>query len=299
MSVASEWNPPEWLGRLDEGPDEVLWNLQGMRRGWQDYPGGMDFLDPDSPNYHWKAFQTRLYTEALGEALCLESDSALEVLDAACGIGRFLLPLARAGHSILGVDACRPSLEAALRHLDAAVASEPELTDRVRLRWDDIDTTELPEEHFDLVLALELLCYLPEPDKTARRLASTLRPGGRLILSVEAWPGALLSARDSLTPRELALACVERKLSLPGEYWVHPMEPDELAAILDRVGLELLQLDGIHFFADGPLADQVVLKQVGDPDYDRELFGLEEALRADPAFNGLSRAWLAVAQKRD
>ncbi|MEE2829167.1 MAG: hypothetical protein VX498_08260, partial [Myxococcota bacterium] len=60
MSVSSEWNPPEWLRRLDEGPDEVLWNLQGMQRGWEEYPNGMDFLDPGSPNHDWKAFQTQL-----------------------------------------------------------------------------------------------------------------------------------------------------------------------------------------------------------------------------------------------
>ena len=72
MNAAIRLSPPEWLRELAEGPKEVLWNLRGMAAGWREYPEGMDFLAPDSPNFAWKALQTRIYLEATERELAFE-----------------------------------------------------------------------------------------------------------------------------------------------------------------------------------------------------------------------------------
>ena len=69
--------------------------------------------------------------------------------------------------------------------------------------WGDIDSCEALEGPFERIVALELLCYLPDPQSTARRLASMLAPGGSLIVSVEAWPGALLTDSTGLSADEV------------------------------------------------------------------------------------------------
>jgi SAM-dependent methyltransferase len=283
---------PKWLRQLDTGSSEVLWNLRGLRRGWREYPAGMDFLHPDSPNFAWKGLQTQIYLRALATELPLGQDRPLQILDAACGIGRMLVPLARAGHCVHGIDACIESIEAAARHAEG-------LGNHVKLTWDDIDTAALVPNQFDRVLALELLCYLPDPTSTLRHLTASLKPGGSLVASVEAWPGALLSWPDRPRPSELARVFEEQTFSVPDDLWVHPMSADEFTAILESADLEIQRLEPIHFFADGPLADLVEVDRLGDSVYEDQLIEWEQSLRTDLTLSGLSRAWLAVARKKE
>jgi SAM-dependent methyltransferase len=292
MTLAVHLAAPDWLRQLEGGPAEVLWNLRGIAKGWRDHPRSMDFLRPDSPNFAWKHLQTRIYFEALASELPGPEEGPLHILDAACGIGRMLVPLAGAGHQLTGVDACLESLQAAAAHASG-------LATQVQLTWDDIATTPLAADTFDRVLALELLCYLPNPSSTLARLAAALKPGGTLIASVEAWPGALLSWPERPPPSTVAKGCVERNFSAEDDLWVHPMEASELAAILQSADLEVLRLEPVHFFADGPLADHVDLDRLGQAVYDDQLIEWERGLRADPALAGLSRAWLTVARKKD
>jgi SAM-dependent methyltransferase len=298
MTCSLRLSPPDWLRDLNDGPKEVRWNLQGMAAAWKSHPNSMDFLSPSSPNFLWKALQTDIYFDALAEELSTSGDESLNILDAACGIGRMSVPLATAGHFVQGLDASRQSLEAAARHIERAALEVPEVLDRVQLSWDDIATADLPTSSFDRVLALELLCYLNNPQVTAKRLAASLRPGGLLIASVEAWPGALLSWPERPTGAPLARLIFDRNYAVPGDLWVHPMEADELVAILSSVGLELLRLEPLHFFADGPLSDQVEIDKLGETTYGERLIELERGLRASPELHGLSRAWLAVARKK-
>ena len=95
---------PPWLVGLDDDdavagvPDATVWNLRGMEAWWRLYPDSMDFLNPAADTHGLKALQTRLYREALGSALPGPDSPPLRILDAACGIGRFAVPLAAAGH---------------------------------------------------------------------------------------------------------------------------------------------------------------------------------------------------------
>jgi 2-polyprenyl-3-methyl-5-hydroxy-6-metoxy-1,4-benzoquinol methylase len=288
---------PAWLRALDGGPEPILWNLRGMRAGWEQHPRWMDFLATGSPNFAFKALETALYVDQLGGLPTPPEGRVGRALDAACGIGRFTLPLARAGWQVLGVDACEPSLEAAARHLERAAQDEPELADRVRLLWDDIDTSAALDGPFDLVIAAELLCYLPDAAATARRLASLLAPGGTLVVSVEAWPGALLADPTGVGVEGLAEAIRERLLAVPDDRWVRPIAAPELAAILEGAGMDVVSVAGTHYLPDGPLMPLLDLERLEEPTYRRRVVELERLLRADPSMAPLPRALLAVARR--
>lgn len=291
-----EKTAPAWLRELRFGPREVIWNLRGMADGWARWPLAMDFLDPASPNFALKAIETRLYLEA---APALRPDRPLRVLDAACGIGRFALQLAAAGCDVVAIDACLPSLEAAARHAagPAWIATRP--GGKLLLVWDDVDACAVPGEPFDLVLAIELLCYLPDPLATARRLAGMLAPGGLLVASVEAWPGALLADPSGVTAATLADVLANRVLGVRDERWVRPMEAHELASLLGAAGLDVVSLAGTHYLPDGPLQallDPGALDDDGQADLVARLEGL---LQGEPSLAGLARAWVAVARKSE
>jgi len=306
-SPTCHWSPPAWIRALPDLPPwteqrpQVPWNLRGMLRAWQEHPLSMDFLDPSSANYHYKALQTRLYSELLGRLLNSSGWQQMRILDAACGIGRFLIPLAEAGHTLVGVDACEPSLRAAERHIAAAMAAGRMPPGTVpQLHWDDVEelSSLANSEPFDLVLAMELLCYLGEPRQIAEQLSERLRPGGHLVVSVEAWPGALLCDQKSVTdPGTLRRALRERVLAVPGDRWLRAVDAGELESILQSSGLEVLHIEGSHYLPDGPLSDCLDLERLADPSYVDEVLELERLLRSDQSIAGLPRAWLAVAQK--
>jgi 2-polyprenyl-3-methyl-5-hydroxy-6-metoxy-1,4-benzoquinol methylase len=225
----------------------------------------------------------------------------LRCLDAACGIGRFLLPLAKSGHEVVGVDACEPSLRAARRHIDHAVeAGQIAEHSQPQLHWDDVEELNClsGQKPFDIVLALELLCYLHDPRSVAERLAQRLKPGGHLIVSVEAWPGALLCDPEALRePAQLQRALEEGVLAVQGDRWLRAVDAAELASILRHSGLEVLWIEGTHYLPDGPLAACLDLERLTDPSYVDSIVALEQFCSNDRRMNMLPRALLAVATK--
>jgi len=125
------------------------------------------------------------------------------VLEVACGSGRVLLPLARAGFDVVGVDVSPHMLELARAKLEA------ETNARAELRQADMRDFRL-ERTFDLaVVAVRSFAYLTERADQQRCLESVarhLRPGGVLAIDLlhplPAWVGAQPgSLRDDLVHR--------------------------------------------------------------------------------------------------
>ncbi|MBD3552368.1 methyltransferase domain-containing protein [Streptomyces sp. SP18CM02] len=107
----------------------------------------------------------------------------LRVLDVGMGQGTQALRLARAGHSVTGLESDASMLAAARESL----ATEPEgIRERVRLIEGDGRETGvhfLPGS-FDVVLCHGVLMYVEEPDPMLAGLARMLAPGGLLSLLV-------------------------------------------------------------------------------------------------------------------
>ena len=121
------------------------------------------------------------------------------VLELACGSGRVLVPLARAGHHVVGLDASPHMLARAREKLRTAGLEE---SAPVRLVRGDMRAFEVGEV-FDLaVIAVKSFAYLVTRADQQRALAAVaahLRPGGLLALDLlhpsPAWllepPGSL------------------------------------------------------------------------------------------------------------
>ncbi|NEE25082.1 methyltransferase domain-containing protein, partial [Streptomyces sp. SID7982] len=107
----------------------------------------------------------------------------LRILDVGMGQGTQALRLARAGHSVTGLESDAEMLGSAR----AALASEPEgIRERVRLIEGDGRETGvhfLPGS-FDVVLCHGVMMYVEEPDPMLAGLARMLAPGGLLSLLV-------------------------------------------------------------------------------------------------------------------
>ncbi len=126
------------------------------------------------------------------------------VLEIACGSGRVLVPLARAGFDVVGIDISPHMLALAQAKLDAVPSA------RARLMQTDMRDFRLDRVDFDLAIcAVKSFAYLTEPDDQRRCLQAILthlRPGGVLAIDfmhpLPDWVAAPVgSMRDDLLQR--------------------------------------------------------------------------------------------------
>ena len=97
------------------------------------------------------------------------------VLDAGCGTGSQLAEIAGRGFDVVGLE---PAIE--MRRI--AIKANP----GVEIGSGSITAMPFPDASFDVVIALEVLRYLPETDNDLawKEMLRVLRPGGALIVTL-------------------------------------------------------------------------------------------------------------------
>ncbi len=139
------------------------------------------------------------FTEDVDLYLAFARRTGSPVLELGCGTGRLLVPLARAGFQVEGVDRSAAMLARATERLAREGLSH------VRLHQADLtDLAELPACRYTLAI-LAVNGFLHLPSRAAQQAAlvqihRVLRPGGLLLLDVlhptpaqlEGWEGHLL-----------------------------------------------------------------------------------------------------------
>lgn len=148
-------------------------------------------------------------TEDIPFVLGLAAEASGPILEIGCGSGRLLLPLARAGHYVTGVDSSPAMLAIAAQRL---AQEDDAVRERVRLLEADA-TAPLPSAAGTMALALvgfNTFMHFSELEAAAtlRNAARLLRPGGVLCIDVD-------------NPFELALVQDEAALALEEE-WADP-----------------------------------------------------------------------------
>jgi putative 4-mercaptohistidine N1-methyltranferase len=126
---------------------------------------------------------------------------AARALDLGCAVGRSTFELARFCPEVVGIDFSQAFVDAAERlrrdgvhpatrsdegesTTALTVAVDPAV-DRSRVRFEQGDAQDLRGDlgTFDVVLACNLICRLPDPMKLLRRLPELVRPGGQLFIT--------------------------------------------------------------------------------------------------------------------
>jgi len=122
-------------------------------------------------------------------------------LDLGCSVGRSSFELARHCDEVIGIDYSQAFIDAANRLVadgehpatrldegsattELVVAVEPEIH-RGRATFEQGDAQAIREDigQFDLVIACNLICRLPEPMRLLERLPDLLKPGGQLFIT--------------------------------------------------------------------------------------------------------------------
>lgn len=188
------------------------------------------------------------------------------LLELGCGTGRLLLPLARAGFSVTGVDMSPRMLEVA-----QAKVNEAGLGGQITLVQADMRELKLPQQYRLAFIAINSFMHLVTlEDQLAalRAWRKLLLPGGLLVIDV-----------DNPDPRHLLEA--DGRLDLQGRWF----DPDTGATVLKHVSRTLdaaRQLQHVLFIYDEVFPDGQMRRTLA-PFQARYLYRYEGELLLDKA----------------
>lgn len=158
-------------------------------------PGAVEHFDEVAASWIWRyaarpSFRHRLVTVGAVVREVVADYDRPAVLDFGGGPGLFSLVASESAGSVLCLDVSAPMVQAGAAEQSAAAslvrgAGHEPAPDRIQRLVGTLDAVGAPEGGaFDVVLVIAVLEYLPDPARTLMALATRLRPGGRLVLTV-------------------------------------------------------------------------------------------------------------------
>jgi ubiquinone biosynthesis O-methyltransferase len=172
----------------------------------------------------WRASAIGATTERLEGRLIIElvgDVSGCKVLDIGCGDGEFAVELTKRGAVVTGIDSSPAMIEAAKGRAMQHGAN-------IAFRVATAGQLPFPDESFDVVTAITILCFVEDASPVFREIARVLRPGGRLVIGelgkwstwaaarrIRAWMGSRLWRRGRFrTASELRNLAAEAGLGV-------------------------------------------------------------------------------------
>ena len=152
-------------------------------------------------------------------------------LDVGCGAGLLCEPLARLGGAVTGVDAAAENIAAAQAHAEGSGLA-------IDYRHGEVGALGLNGS--DLVCSLEVLEHVADKPAFIAALASTLAPGGLMVLST---PNRTPQSKLLLVEGAERLGMIPRGT----HHWVDFITPDELRDLLAEAGLTMGEPQGISW----------------------------------------------------
>lgn len=207
--------------------------FQAMAAEWWDPDGKfkpLHMLNPVRLDY----ITGQIAAEFGRDRRSLRPFEGLKLLDIGCGGGLVAEPMARLGAEVTGADAAAGNIEVARVH---AVQSDLSIDYRATTA----EAILAEGARFDVVLALEIVEHVADPQEFITTCARLLRPGGLLVASTL-----------NRTPQSFAAAIVGaewimRWLPRGTHEWSRFIRPMELGSMFDATGVRVVDRSGMVF----------------------------------------------------
>lgn len=160
--------------------------------------------------------------------------AGLRLLDIGCGGGLLCEPMARLGAEVVGADAAARNIPVARLHAERMGLD-------IDYRVTTAEDLAAAGETFDVVLNMEVVEHVPDPQAYLDACARLVRPGG-----------IMLTSTLNRTPKSYVMAIigaerVMRWLPRGTHDWARFITPDELRAMLAQAGLTPVDATGFVF----------------------------------------------------
>ncbi len=199
------------------------WNPQGKFKP-------LHMLNPCRLDYINGQIATE-FDRDLGTALPF---SGLRILDIGCGGGLLSEPMARLGATVVGADAAPRNIPVAQLH-----AEQSGLT--IDYRHTTAEDMAAAGEQFDIVLNMEVVEHVADPQAYLTACQHLLKPGGLMICST------LNRNPKSFMMAIIGAEWVMRWLPKGTHDWQKFITPDELDALIRKAGLDPVDKKGMVF----------------------------------------------------
>lgn len=233
----------------------------------------------DSDYFEHFALYHRITLDNIKRFLPREKDSL--ILDAGGGTGIWSVEFAKLGFRVVLTDISEGMLDKAREKV-----RELGLEDRIETAISDIrDMPEFPKDHFAMVLCEgDPLGYCGDCAKAMTELVRVVRPGGRVIASVDNRSSALrwLGKTPDLEAVKRLLETGDVVMPDKREdfrYVVHTFTPEELRELFQLNGLDVERIIGKLV-----LAHRLSGLESENPEVREWLYGLELKHNDDPAY---------------
>ena len=160
--------------------------------------------------------------------------AGLRILDIGCGGGLLSEPMARRGAEVVGADPATRNIPVAQLH-----AEQSGLT--IDYRLTTAEALAAAGEQFDVVLNMEVVEHVPDPQSYLTACQTLLKPGGLMICST------LNRNAKSFGMAIIGAEWVMCWLPKGTHDWKKFITPDELAEFIRRAGLDPVDRKGMVF----------------------------------------------------
>jgi 2-polyprenyl-6-hydroxyphenyl methylase / 3-demethylubiquinone-9 3-methyltransferase len=212
---------------------EELKRFEKLSHEWWDERGKLRALHAINPaRLAFIAGETRKWRP--GQGTGFRPLLGLSVIDIGCGGGILSEPLCRLGASVTGIDPIEETVRVAKAH-----ARETGLS--INYRAAAAEEVAREGEHFDAVIASEVIEHVADVGSFLKTCRSLCKPGGLFILS---------TLNRTAKAYGLAIVAAERVLGLvpAGTHdWKKFIKPEELEAALAESGFRRITFSGIVF----------------------------------------------------
>ena len=160
--------------------------------------------------------------------------AGLRILDIGCGGGLLSEPMARLGAEVVGADPAPRNIPVARLHAEQSGLL-------IEYRLTTAEELAAAGEQFDVVLNMEVVEHVPDPQRFLTACQTLLKPGGLMICST------LNRNAKSFGMAIIGAEWVMRWLPKGTHDWRKFITPDELAEFIRRAGLDPVDRKGMVF----------------------------------------------------
>ena len=213
--------------------DAEVAKFRAMAAEWWDPAGKfkpLHMLNPVRLDY----ITGQIAAEFARDRKSLRPFEGLRLLDIGCGGGLISEPMARLGAAVTGADAAAENIEVARLHAEQSGLA-------IDYRAVTAESLLAEGAQFDVVLALEIVEHVADPQQFLTTCARLLRPGGVLIAST------LNRTPQSFAAAIVGAEWVMRWLPRGTHEWRRFIRPDELAGMFEAAGVRVVDRAGMVF----------------------------------------------------